>query len=111
MAASYLGSYIDRIWGRGQINTGAFLGLGPCTLNGVFYPTCSTRANLQQRRMLTLENPVEGRYYAEVYTFTDVGTQSYRGLKLSFQRRTADGLSLSGNFTVSHCETDSPVRW
>ena len=38
-----------------------------------------------------------------------VGTQNYRGLKLSFQRRAANGLSLSGNYTVSHCTTDTPV--
>ena len=37
VAASYLGSHIDRIWGRKQINEGTFLGLGPCTLNGVNY--------------------------------------------------------------------------
>jgi hypothetical protein len=108
VAASYLGSYIDRIWGRGQINEGVYLGLGPCTLNGVFYATCSTRANLQARRALTLENAAQGRYFAEVYTFTDVGVQSYRGLKLSVQRRSANGVSLNANYTVSHCETDSP---
>jgi hypothetical protein len=108
VAASYLGSYIDRIWGRGQINTGMFLGLGPCTLQGVFYPTCSTRANVQARRELTLQNPREGSYYAEVHTFTDVGEQSYRGLKLSFRRRAVNGISLVGNYTLSHCETDSP---
>jgi hypothetical protein len=108
VAASYLGSYIDRIWGRGQINQGVYLGLGPCTLQGVFYPVCSTRANLQARRALTLENPSEGRYYEAVYTFTDVGVQAYRGLKLSVLRRSANGVSLVANWTVSHCETDSP---
>jgi len=108
VAASYLGSFIDRIWGRGQINQGVYLGLGPCTLQGVAYPVCSTRANLQARRALTLENPAQGRYYAEVHTFTDVGVQSYRGLKLSVQRRSANSLSLNANYTVSHCETDSP---
>ena len=50
----------------------------------------------------------QGRYYAEVHTFTDVGVQSYRGLKLSVQRRSAAGVSLNANYTMSHCETDSP---
>src|SRR3990172_8491647 len=45
-SASYLGSYTDRIWGQVQLNPGVFLGLGPCTLDGVFYPTCTTAANL-----------------------------------------------------------------
>jgi hypothetical protein len=35
-----------------------------------------------------------------------VGTQDYKGLKLSFQRRAASGMSLSGNYTVSRCFGD-----
>ena len=108
VAASYLGSHIDRIWGRKQINEGTFLGLGPCTLNGVNYATCTTRANLQARRALTLEDPVTAGFYSTVYTFTDIGLQDYRGLKLSFRRRSANGLTVSGNYTISHCTTDSP---
>ncbi len=108
VAASYLGSHIDRIWGRGQINQGTFLGLGPCTLNGVSFAVCTTRANLQARRVLTLENPAIAGAYSTVYTFTDIGVQDYSGLKLSFRRRDADGLSMSGNYTFSHCTTDSP---
>src|SRR4029434_6273166 len=91
-APRYLGRYIDRIWGRGQISQGVYLGLDPCSLQGVFYPVCSTRASLQARRALTLVNPAQGRYYAAMYTFTDVGVQSYSGLKLSVQRRSANGV-------------------
>ena len=40
---------------------------------------------------------------------TDVGEQSYRGLKLSFRRRADQGVSLSGNYTLSHCESDTEV--
>jgi hypothetical protein len=36
----------------------------------------------------------------------DIGTQDYRGLKLSFQRRAASGVSLSGNYTWSRCFGD-----
>ena len=45
------------------INPGVFLGLGPCTLAGVFYPTCSTNGNLNQRRVFSLsnENPAAAR--------------------------------------------------
>ena len=107
VSGSYLGSYIDRIWGPDPINAGVYLGLGPCTLQGVFFPVCSTTANLASRRALTLENPVDGRYLASVFNYEAIGTQRYRGLKLSFQRRAARGVSLGGNYTVSHCETDS----
>jgi hypothetical protein len=107
VSASYLGSYIDRIWGPDPINAGVYLGLGPCTLNGVSFPVCSTTQNLAARRALTLENPQDGRYLASVFNYEAIGTQRYRGLKLSFQRRAARGVSLGGNYTVSHCETDS----
>jgi hypothetical protein len=107
VSASYLGSYIDRIWGPDPINAGVYLGLGPCTLQGVSFPVCSTTGNLASRRALTLENPQDGRYLATVSNYEAIGTQRYRGLKLSFQRRSARGVSLGGNYTVSHCETDS----
>lgn len=36
VAASYLGSHSDRLWNQVAMNPGVFLGLGPCTLDGVF---------------------------------------------------------------------------
>ena len=33
--------------------------------------------------------------------------RTYRGLKLSFRRRADSGVSLSGNYTLSHCVTDT----
>src|SRR4029078_13339063 len=35
-----------------------------------------------------------------------LGEQSYRGMKLSFQRRAGTGVSLSGNYTLSRCYGD-----
>jgi Carboxypeptidase regulatory-like domain len=104
-SASYLGSYTDRLWGQVAINPGVFLGLGPCTLSGVFYATCSTAANLNARRVFSLsgENPASAGLIGNLDMHTDIGTQSYRGLKLSFQRRAASGVSLNGNYTWSRC--------
>jgi hypothetical protein len=31
-AASYIGSYSDRLWAQTSINPGIYMGLGPCTL-------------------------------------------------------------------------------
>ena len=52
----YLGSYSDRLWAQTALNPGVFMGLGPCTINtaAVAYPVCSTTANLNQRRVLSL---------------------------------------------------------
>jgi carboxypeptidase family protein/TonB-dependent receptor-like protein len=102
-SAAYLGSYSDRLWGQVQINPGVFLGTGPCTLSGVFYPVCTVAGNLDQRRVLSLENPEYGRYYGPVDLNSDVGTQDYHALKLSFRRRSTTGVSLNGNYTRSSC--------
>jgi hypothetical protein len=106
---SYLGGYTDRLWAQTAINPGIYMGVGPCTLDGVVNRVCSTNANLNVRRVLYRENPVEGRLIGALDLNDDIGWQSYRGLKLSVQRRAARGLSLNGNYTLSRCVgTDTP---
>ena len=104
VSASYLGSHYDRLWNQVAINPGVFLGLGPCTLGATSYPVCTTGANLDQRRALSLENPASGQFFGPIDLNTDIGTQDYAGLKLSFRRRAAAGVSLTGNYTLSRCE-------
>lgn len=103
VSASYLGSYSDRLWNTHPLNPGVFLGLGPCAINGVNYPVCSTNANLNARRVLSLEKPLEGQYISNLDEYVDTATQNYRGLKLSFRRRAARGVSLNGNYTLGRC--------
>jgi hypothetical protein len=108
-AASYLGSYTDRLWVQIQQNPGQFLGLGPCILEGRSFPVCSTAANLNQRRRLSLsgENPAAAALIGNLDLHTSIGTQDYRGLRLSFRRRAATGVSLNGNYTISRCYGDN----
>lgn len=106
-AVSYLGSYIDRLWGNVQMNPGVFMGLDACTIHGVRYAVCTTDSNLNQRRVLSLENPVASERLSYISRIADVGTQNYRGLKLSVRRRAATGIALAGNYTLSHCEADT----
>ena len=61
VSASYLGSYIDRIWGQVPLNPAVFMGTGPCTINNVAYPVCTVARNRNQRRVLSLENPALGQ--------------------------------------------------
>ena len=108
-SVSYLGSYADRMWGQAHINPATFMGLGPCTIAGVSYPSCTVSANTDRRRTLFLENPDAGQWLGPIVRYVDAGTQSYRGLKLSGGRRAANGLSLAANYTLSHCVADTDV--
>jgi hypothetical protein len=109
VAASYLGTYIDRIWGQDALNPGLYMGLGPCTLRGVSYTVCSTQANTDARRVFSQVSAEAAQKLSYVSQYKDIGTQSYHGLKLSAQRRAANGVSVSGNYTISRCETDTSV--
>ena len=106
-SAAYLGSYSDRLWGLKALNPGVFMGTGPCTLNTYTgpraFPVCTTGATLSFRRELFLENPQEGQFIGALDGHTDVGTQNYRGLKVSFRRRATNGLSINGNYTLGRC--------
>src|SRR5207249_9442082 len=105
-SASYIGSNIAHMWTIKAVNRSTFLGLGPCTLAGVSYPVCSTTATTDQRRLLSLLNPVAGDYYSFVNEVDQGGTASYNGLLLSVQRRAARGVTVSSNYTWSHCIGD-----
>src|SRR4030095_9745577 len=69
----------------------------------ISYPVCTVAANLNERRVLSLENPQEGQYVSTLALFDDVTTMDYRGLKLAFQRRAASGIRLNGNWTWGRC--------
>jgi hypothetical protein len=108
-SASYLGSYTDRLWGGVHLNPGVFLGLAPCVLNGVTYTPCTQSGNLDRRRVASLENPAVGQFLGPIQRHADVGTQDYAGLRLSLRRRATTGVDISGNYTLSKCETDTEV--
>jgi hypothetical protein len=107
VSASYLGSYSDRLWAQSAVNPGVFLGLGPCTLNTDTgprtFPVCSTNGNLNQRRVLSLENPVRSAQIGALDLNTDIGWQKYRGLKLAARHRSVTGVSLNASYTLSRC--------
>jgi hypothetical protein len=105
-SATYLGSHEVHVWLTKPLNNAQFLGTGPCTLNGVSYSTCSTTTNTNQRRLLSLLRPQDGQYIGTLDSFDNGGTQSYNGLLLSIQRRAARGVTVSANYTWSHCIGD-----
>ena len=107
VTANYIGNNTIHLQSAQQLNPAVFLGLGPCTLpSGVTYSTCSTTANTNQRRMLSLINPVQGAYYGPLATVDDGGTVTYDGLYLSAQKRLSRGVTVLFNYTWSHCISD-----
>jgi hypothetical protein len=112
MTVNYLGNSQIHVTTSNLLNPAMFLGLGACTLQTVNasgqvvstnYPTCSTTANQQFRRALSLQNPVQGNYYAGVSYGDDGGTSSYQALYFSLQKRLSKGVSMLANYTFSHC--------
>jgi hypothetical protein len=110
VSASYIGNSTVHIWGQKPLNPAIFLGLQACTINGVNYPVCSTIANTSQRRRFFLQNAATGQYYGNVNQVDDGLTANYHGLLTSVERRLAKGLSVSANFTWSHCISDPGVQ-
>jgi hypothetical protein len=106
VTASYIGNSTSHLWSLRQLNPSVFLGLGPCTLNGVQYSTCSTTGNQNQRRRLSLQDPRTGQNFGFVATVDSGGKASYNALVLSAQRRAARGLTVNANYTWSRCISD-----
>ena len=112
-STTYLGNHMVNMWGVVDGNPGVIPAgatpTGPCTLKlpaggTQTFPNCSAPNLLDLRRELSQLNPVVGQYYGYLDWITDAGWQTYHGLLLSFQRRSAGGITTSGNYTVSMCE-------
>jgi Carboxypeptidase regulatory-like domain len=106
VTGNYLGDSTIHLWTGNQENPAVFMGLGPCVINNVSYSTCSTLANVNQRRLLYLQNPAQGQYYAGINQLDDGGTANYNALLVSLQRRLEHGVTILANYTLSHCIGD-----
>jgi hypothetical protein len=75
-------------------------------LNPAIYSPGATTATTNQRRLLSLENPDQGRFYGAITGVKPIGISKYDGLLVSAQHRSANGLFVSGNYTLSRCISD-----
>ena len=105
-SASYAGLQMTHVWTLQALSPAIYFPQASCTINGVTYTPCSSTANTNQRRRFTIERPQDGQYMAFVDKLDDGGTQSYHGLILLLERRATKGVTLSGNYTWSHCYGD-----
>jgi hypothetical protein len=106
VSATYLGNTTTHLPSTKNLNPAVFLGLGSCTLAGVTYPTCSTTANQNQRRRLSLGNPATAQYFSDLLIIDAGGKANYNGLLLAVQHRPARGVTVSANYTWAHCISD-----
>jgi hypothetical protein len=108
VTATYIGTFLDRGWNVRSLNEGVFMGTGPCTLTTPTGPQtftpCTSTTSLNHRRRLTLQNYDQGKFLGALDEHTSLAEQKYNGLLLGVQRRAANGLSVSGNYTLSKCE-------
>ena len=108
VSATYVGTYGDRNWNVRSLNQGVFMGNGRCTLMTETGPrsfaNCTTPATLNYRRRLTSQNFAAGKFLGAVDEHTALGEQRYSGLLLSVRRRTAAGVTVNANYTLSKCE-------
>jgi hypothetical protein len=107
VTASYLGSHQVHVWVDKPLNNAVYIPGGACTIAGAPYNPCSSTSNTNARRRFSLERPQDGQFIGFVDQFDDGGTQGYHGLLVSVQRRAARGLTINGNYTLSHCIGDN----
>jgi hypothetical protein len=107
VSLNYLGNSTIHLISSEGANPAVFMGTGPCKLpNGVIYPTCSTTANQNFRRVYYLQNPTQGTSFAGIGQQDTGGTASYQGFYASAQKRLSHGITALANYTYSHCISD-----
>ncbi len=104
VTVNYLGNATRHLWGARDINPAQYIP-GNCTVSGKTSP-CSSTKNTNQRRLLNLLDPAQGRYYSSIVQADDGGVSSYNGLLFSVQHRFAQHFTLLSNYTWSHCVSD-----
>ncbi len=92
-SVSYLGNKTDNIWIGTELNP------------AVYIPGNSTQANQDARRVLMLQNPVDGAYYSTIQESYE-GWGNYHGVILGLQRRMSRGWSANANVTFSECRNN-----
>jgi hypothetical protein len=117
LSVSYIGNSAIHLYGGRELNPGVFIpgnadANGNCftnvldravTLKVAANAVCSTTANLNARRVLSLINPAEGSKISWLDAWDDGGTRSYNGMVLGVQKRMSNNFSLTANYTWSHC--------
>ena len=103
LTVSYIGSETAHLWLTNALNPSVLTSACPAGARPPYPAACTSTTN--QRRLLNILNPAQGRFYGNVDGVNDGGTQSYNALMTSIQRRLAKGVTFNANYTWSHCLT------
>jgi hypothetical protein len=93
LTLSYFGNKTTHLWNGIEIN--------PAVFNST-----ATSANTNQRRVLFLQNPDQGKYFASVTQEDMGGNANYNAALIGLQKRFSRNYTLSSNYTWSHCIND-----
>jgi hypothetical protein len=114
-SASYLGNHVVHMLMTAPLNPAIYFpGVSDanrnCVVPGYTFTTptagatCSTTGNTDSRRILSLiDFQRTGQYVGALAEYQSVGKSSYNGMLLDLRKRTSHGLTLSANYTWSHC--------
>jgi hypothetical protein len=115
VSASYLGNHVVHMLMTAPLNPAIYFpgnsdASGNCFAQGYTYrlgspnQACSTTTNTDRRRILSLTDfDRTGQFVGALAEYQSVGTLSYHGMLLDFRKRAARGVTLSANYTWSHC--------
>ena len=107
VSATYMGNSSTHVWITRNLDLGVYIPGGPCTLQGIVFNPCSSTGNINQRRRLALLYPnIPSTSIGTLTQYETGGTGNYNALLLSVQRRAAKGVTVTGNYTWSHCIID-----
>jgi hypothetical protein len=115
VSASYLGNHVVHMLMTAPLNPAIYFpGVSDanrnCFAQGYTFTTptvgatCSTTTNTDNRRILSLTDLQRtGQFVGAIAEYQSVGKVSYNGMLLDVRKRAAHGLTLSANYTWSHC--------
>ena len=103
-SATYLGNKTTHLWLGEELNPAVFIP-GNCGNT-----PCSSTANTNQRRVLSLQNPTGGAYYSTIGQTDDGAVSRYNGLIISLKKRFSRNFTILSNYTFSHCLGDGDYQ-
>jgi len=93
-SATYIGNKTTHLWVGSEVNPAVYTGSG------------ATTTNTNQRRILYLQNPDKGKFYASINQADEGSNAHYNALLLSLQHRFSHGFTVLSNYTDSNCVSD-----